>query len=47
MTYKLRLEISDELYQKLLAIAKRENKTVEQVAVEILEKAYQTKNGAP
>ena len=40
MTYKLHLEIPDELYQKLLARAERENKTVEQVAVEILEAFY-------
>lgn len=40
ITYTLKLEIPDELYQKLFARAEKENKTIEQVAIEILEKAY-------
>ncbi len=36
-THTLVLEVPDELYQWLVEIAEREGKTVEQVAVEIIE----------
>ena len=40
MTYSLTLEVPDELYQRLVKIAEEEEKTVEQVALEILEKSF-------
>lgn len=38
MSHRIVLEVPDELYQSLVARAEREGKTIEEIAVSILEK---------
>ncbi len=41
MTHSMTTEVSDEIYKWLFERAKREQKTIEQVVVEILEMSVQ------